>query len=55
MGSGGVNIGLVGHHLEEGWAGSGLVGGRRRRHWVKEAGGECGVEFGEALAVGGGG
>ena len=39
-------VGLAGHHLEEGWAGSGLVGWRGHR--VEEARGQCGVEFGEA-------
>lgn len=41
-----MDIGFVNHHLEEGGAGSGLVGWRR--HWVEETRGECGVEFGEA-------
>lgn len=30
----GMGVGLAGHHFEEGWARTGLVGGkRRRRHW----------------------
>lgn len=46
---------LVGHHVEEGWAGARLVERQRRRgHWVEEAGVERGVELGVAGRVGGG-
>lgn len=41
-----VDIGLAGHHFEERWAGSGLVG--RGGHWVQKARGEGGVKLGEA-------
>lgn len=48
VGRGGVEVGLAGHHVEEGGAGAGAVG-ERRGHGVEEAGVEGGVEGGDGV------